>query len=79
MTHLNKSLLVALLDLAQSDVSASVNVLALCIGASRKEVACGLNELDQLGLVRGEKIRLTFVGLMKASGLRAGAQAVEAA
>ena len=44
-----------------------------------RKVACGLNELDQLGLVRAEKVRLTFVGLMKATGLRAQSTATQAA
>lgn len=70
MTHLNKSLLVLLLDLAQSDVGASVQVLAERLGVSRREVAVGLNELAELDLVRAEKVRLTFLGLAAALGLR---------
>lgn len=70
MTHLNKKLLVALIELAQSDTSASVQMLAHALGVSRKEVACALDELGELGLVRPETVRLTFVGLMHASGLR---------
>ena len=70
MTHLNKQVLIALLDLAQADVHASVQALALSLGSSRREVASALNELAHLGLVRPETVRLTLVGLMHAAGLR---------
>lgn len=70
MEQLNKKLLIALLDLAQSDVPASVQSLAEHLGATRREVAEGLSALDQAGLVRAEKIRLTMVGLVRAAGLR---------
>lgn len=66
----SQQLLVALFDLAQLDTPASVQALAARLGRSRREVACTLNTLDGLGLVRAEKVRLTLVGLMKASGLR---------
>ncbi len=71
MDHLNKKLLIALLDLAQTDVHASVTTLARHLGVTRKEVARGLSDLAELGWVRPETVRLTFVGLMKAAGLRA--------
>ena len=70
MTTLNKSLLISLLNLAQSDQAASVQLLAIELGVSRAVVAGGLNELVLEGLVRPETIRLTFVGLMHATGLR---------
>ncbi len=71
METLNKKLLMTLLDLAQSDVPASVQGLALELGLSRREVAEDLNLLAEEGLVRAETCRLTFVGLMHATGLRA--------
>lgn len=71
MTYLNKLLLRTLLDLAQNDVRASVTVLSQATGHSRREVADALNALDQLGLVRAERVRLTFLGLAKATGLAA--------
>lgn len=71
MRYLNKLLLETLLELAQNDTPASVSVLAQVTGHSRREVADGLNELDQLGLVRAERVRLTFLGLAKATGLAA--------
>lgn len=82
METLNSSILIALLNLAQSDRAANVQVLALELDVSRARIAHGLNELACEGLVEAETIRLTFVGLMHASGLRARrarASAVEAA
>ncbi len=70
METLNNTLLVTLLDLAQNDVHASVARLATEIGVTRAQVAIGLNQLAEDGLVRPETVRLTFVGLMKAAGLR---------
>jgi Mn-dependent DtxR family transcriptional regulator len=70
MTHLNKQVLIALLDLAQSDVHASVEAVALSLGCSRREVANALNDLAGRGLVRPETVRLTMIGLVYASGLR---------
>jgi Mn-dependent DtxR family transcriptional regulator len=70
METLNKILLVTLLDLAQNDVPASVARLATELGVTRAQVAVGLNELSERGLVRPDTIRLTFVGLMSAAGLR---------
>jgi Mn-dependent DtxR family transcriptional regulator len=69
MAHLNESLLLALFDCARADERASVQSVALRLGLSRREVAVGLNQLDQLGLVRAATIRLTFLGLAKAAGL----------
>lgn len=71
MDNLNKSILVALLDLSQLDTSASVQALSERLGCPRREVACGLAELDRLGLVRAAKVRLTMLGLVKAASLRA--------
>jgi len=79
MTHLNKQVLIALLDLAQGDVRASVQSIAVATGQPRPAVATALNELAQLGLVRAETIRLTLVGLMRASGLRQRCRQVSAA
>lgn len=70
MTHLNKQVLIALLDLAQADVHASVQAVALSLGCSRQEVATALNDLACRGLVRPETVRLTLVGLLHAAGLR---------
>ncbi len=71
MTTLNKDIVVTLLNLAQADQHASVHVLAEKLGLSRAEIATSLNELALEGLIRPETIRLTFVGLMFASGMRA--------
>lgn len=75
METLNKTLLVALLDLAQNDVAASVACLSTELGLTRAQVAVGLNQLAQDGLVRPETIRLTILGLMRAAGLRGEMQA----
>jgi len=74
METLNKNILIALLDCAQNDLPASVQVLAQELGVSRREVADALNGLVLEGLVRGETCRLTFVGLMHAAGARAAAE-----
>lgn len=79
MTHLNKQVLIALLDLAQGDVRASVQTVSVATGHSRPEVATALNELSRLGLVRAETVRLTLVGLMHATGLRQRCRQVSAA
>lgn len=71
METLNKALLIALLDLAQTDVSASVQALAEATGYPRTKVAGGLNVLAKKGLVRPETVRLTMVGLVQAAALRA--------
>jgi Mn-dependent DtxR family transcriptional regulator len=71
METLNKQLLVALFDLAQSDAPANVQALALLLNVSRAEVAGGLNQLAMEGLVCPETIRLTFFGLMHATGVKA--------
>jgi predicted transcriptional regulator len=71
METLNKTLLITLLDFAQMDVPASVSRLALELNRSRAQIATGLNQLAQEGLVAPETVRLTFVGLMHATGLRA--------
>lgn len=71
METLNKELLIALLDLAQMDVSASVQALAEATGHPRTKVASGLNALAEKGLIRPETVRLTMVGLVQAASLRA--------
>lgn len=76
METLNRNLLVTLLDFAQTDVRASVQRLSLKLGVSRAEVAVGLNELAERGLVSAATIRLTMMGLVCASSLRAGTQSV---
>lgn len=75
METLNKTLLIVLLDLAQNDVPASVARLATELGVTRAQVAIGLNQLAEAGLVRPETIRLTILGLMHAAGLRGAMQA----
>lgn len=70
METLNNTILVTLLDLAQNDVHANVARLASELGVTRAQVAIGLNQLAEEGLVRPETVRLSFVGLMKAAGLR---------
>ncbi|HSC86609.1 MAG TPA: hypothetical protein VLC09_05035 [Polyangiaceae bacterium] len=70
MDNLNKSLLVSLFELAQTDRPASVNALAEWLGVDRREVACALSELDQQGLIRAETCRLTLRGLARAVSLR---------
>jgi len=79
MTHLNKQVLIALLDLAQGDVRASVQALSIAVGCSRQEAATALNELAVRGLVRPETVRLTMLGLMHACGLRERSRQVSAA
>lgn len=76
METLNKTLLIALLDLAQNDVPASVARLANELDVAPAQVAGGLNHLAEAGLVRPETIRLTILGLMRAAGLRGAMQAV---
>lgn len=71
METLNSSILISLLNLAQADIRANVQVLAHELGESRVRVARGLGELAEEGLIDPQAIRLTFVGLMHASGLRA--------
>lgn len=70
MEQLNKSVLVALFDLAQLDAAASVQTLAARLGVTRREVADSLSALDRQGLVRAEKVRLTMMGLVRAASLR---------
>ena len=74
METLNKNLLIALLDLAQSDTPASVQALSQYLQLSRRQVADELDLLAKEGLVRAETCRLTFVGLMHATGLRSAAR-----
>ena len=70
METLNKNILITLLDLAQNDRRASVQELAQELGLTRRQVADELNILAREGLVSAETCRLTFVGLMFATGLR---------
>ncbi len=70
METLNNTLLITLLDFAQNDIHASVARLAKELSVTRAQVAIGLNQLAEDGLVRPDTVRLTFVGLMKAAGLR---------
>jgi Mn-dependent DtxR family transcriptional regulator len=79
METLNRNLLITLLDFAQSDVRASVQRLALKLGVSRSAVAGALNDLAMQGLVSAETMRLTMMGLVCASSLRAGAQSTRSA
>lgn len=70
METLNKNILIALLDMAQNDRRASVQELAQELGLTRRQVADELNVLAREGLVNAELCRLSFVGLMFATGLR---------
>ncbi len=74
MDTLNKGILIALLDAAQSDERASIQYLSDRLGRTRAEVAQAVSELDRLGLVRAETVRLSFLGLTGALGLRAQAR-----
>ena len=71
MDNLNSRILIALFDLSQLDQRASVTALAERLGCPRRDVAEALNGLDGRGLVRSETVRLTFLGLARAAGLRA--------
>lgn len=71
METLNRNLLLSLLDLAQRDVAANVVKLSFELGVPRAAVACGLNELAEQGLVRPSTVRLTMMGLVLASSVRA--------
>jgi Mn-dependent DtxR family transcriptional regulator len=73
METLNKRILVTLFELASSDERASIQELATRLGQTRRAIAEAVSELDRLGLVRAETVRLTFVGLTRALGLRAKA------
>lgn len=70
METLNSSILISLLNLAQADTRANVQVLAQALSESRVRVARALGELAAEGLIDPQTIRLTFVGLMHATGLR---------
>ena len=71
LTHLQARLLVVLFDLAQADRPANVRRIAEALGARLGEVATALNALDELGLVRASRVRLTFPGLAIAAGQKA--------
>jgi Mn-dependent DtxR family transcriptional regulator len=73
METLNNQILLALFDLASAEERASIQALAVRLGVSRREVAETVSHLDRLGLVRAENVRLTFVGLTRALGLRSAA------
>ncbi|OQX66848.1 MAG: hypothetical protein B6A08_18320 [Sorangiineae bacterium NIC37A_2] len=74
MDTLNKGILIALLDAAQHDERASIQYLSDRLGRTRTEVAQAVSELDRRGLVRAETVRLSFLGLTEALGLRARAR-----
>lgn len=74
MDTLNKGILIALLDAAQTDEKASIQYLSDRLGQTRAEVAQAVSELDRRGLVRAETVRLSFLGLTEALGLRAQAR-----
>lgn len=74
MDTLNKRILIVLLDAAQSNERATVQFLADRLGVTRRKAAEAVSDLDRLGLVRAETIRLSFLGLTEALGLRAAAR-----
>lgn len=74
MDLLHKRILIALFRLTEADRSANVSLLAQELGCSRRDIACALSALDMLGLVRAERVRLTFLGLTRALGLEAKAR-----
>lgn len=74
MDTLNKGILIALLDAAQADEKASIQYLAERLGSTRTEIANAVSQLDRLGLVRVETVRLSFLGLTEALGFRAAAR-----
>lgn len=59
----------ALFELAQLDCPASVGALAQSLGMGATEVARLLVALEQRGLVRAERSRLTMAGLVAAARL----------
>jgi len=79
MTHLNKSILIALLDLAQLDQAADLHQLSLACGQTSSRIRLALYELESLGFVDAGRVRLSFLGLAKAAGLRARARRLRAA
>jgi hypothetical protein len=67
----SQRLLRALFELARVDQAASAGSLARLLGRRAVEVAQLLVQLDQLGLVRAERARLTLPGLLVATRLPA--------
>jgi Mn-dependent DtxR family transcriptional regulator len=70
METLNNQILLALFELASHDERASIQALSVRLGITRREAAEAVSRLDTAGLVRAENVRLTFVGLTRALGLR---------
>jgi Mn-dependent DtxR family transcriptional regulator len=73
METLNNKVLLTLFELASAEERASIQALAVRLGVTRRDVAEAVSRLDRLGLVRAENVRLTFIGLTRALGLRASA------
>lgn len=71
MDNLNNRTLIALFELSQMDQRPSVAAVAEHLGSTLRQVAESLSALDRAGLVRAETVRLTFLGLARAAGLRA--------
>ncbi len=69
----NNSVLYTLLDLAKNDCHATVLRVAEAAGLERAEVLTALAALDKVGLVDKDTVRLTMMGLVVASNLRAPA------
>lgn len=67
----NNAVLYTLLDLAKNDCHATVLRVAEAAGLERAEVVTALAALDKVGLVDRERVRLTMMGLVVASGLKA--------
>lgn len=67
----NNAVLYTLLDLAKNDCHATVLRVAEAAGLERAVVVSSLASLDKVGLVDRERVRLTMMGLVVASGLKA--------
>jgi hypothetical protein len=67
----NNAVLYTLLDLAKNDVHATVLRVAEAAGLDRPQVVAALASLDKVGLVDRETVRLTMMGLVVASNLKA--------
>lgn len=67
----NNAVLYTLLDLAKNDVHATVLRVAEAAGLTRDAVVSSLASLDKVGLVDRTAVRLTMMGLVVASNLKA--------
>jgi predicted transcriptional regulator len=71
MNSAHNAVLFSLLDLAKNDQHATVLRVADAAGLDRAEVVSSLAALDKVGLVDSDRVRLTMMGLVVASGLKA--------